>query len=880
MNQSTAIRSRNKYRGEQLRALAMPLGGLGTGSIALCGDGSLRQWQIHNQVNHLAYVPHSFFAIWVRDAHSAEPPTARVLQSAAQYDIETPVPPPTSNDHLVPKVQRQFLNHLPSIARIEFTGEYPIAQLDYFDDALPLGVQLEAFNPFIPLNSKDSGLPVILFQFTLTNPTAQALETSIVASLQNAVGWDGVAPIVDNHCDLYGANCNTLVRRADFTAIRMDTKNLARDAAGFGSMTLGTFESPPTYQTSWESLDAFWQDFQTDGKFDNVTITGPSEPGQTWNGALASNILLSPSESRTLTFFVTWHFPNRYVNFDQGSVMDVVDKGRAFRVGNQYNNWFSSALDVAEYVSANRARLNAETRRAHDVFYDTNLPPALIDAVASQISILRSPTCFWTEDGRFYGFEGCGGASTPHIPEGYGGSCPLNCTHVWNYEMALARLFPDLERTMRETEWLIQQHPSGYLPHRVLLPLQLPRPWERRIGGPAKPALDGLLGAILKTYREYLECGNRAWLGEMWASVKRALDYVWTVSDPQHSGIIEGEQPNTYDVSIYGANPFIGTLYLAALRVTAAMAIQMDEDTLALECEAVYERGGAELERRLWNGEYYIQDVDLTAHPEHNWATGCLSDQLLGQWWAHRLHLGHILNPNHIRTALDAILRYNFRENFRGHEQQPRVFVTDEDHGLLNCTWPQGGRPAVPIPYADEVWTGIEYQVAALLLDEGKVESALHLIHATRQRYDGRKQNPWNEIECGDHYVRALASWSLLEAALGYVYDAAQAEMQFHPIITPQNIRAPFFTRDGWGTFTQRLLNGEQVVTLTIGYGNLELKTLTLKTVLSEQISTVAAECDGQPIEILVESHANQIRLQFQQGLALHADQKLTLQLK
>src|SRR2546428_9760357 len=32
------------YRGEELRAVAMPLGGIGAGVIALAGDGGLRPW--------------------------------------------------------------------------------------------------------------------------------------------------------------------------------------------------------------------------------------------------------------------------------------------------------------------------------------------------------------------------------------------------------------------------------------------------------------------------------------------------------------------------------------------------------------------------------------------------------------------------------------------------------------------------------------------------------------------------------------------------------------------------------------------------------------------------------------------------------------------
>jgi hypothetical protein len=383
---------------------------------------------------------------------------------------------------------------------------------------------------------------------------------------------------------------------------------------------------------------------------------------------------------------------------------------------------------------------------------------------------------------------------------------------------------------MRETEWLCQQHETGYLPHRVTLPLDLPRPWGQAIGGPARPALDGLLGAILKTCREVRACGDLEWLAGLWPRVTRALDYLWTAHDPARCGLIENEQPNTYDISIFGANPFIGTLYLAALRAAEVMARQMDDPDLADQCRACYERGRTALDARLFNGEYYVQDVDLAAHPKHNWATGCMTDQLVGQWWAHLLGLGHLLDPAHVRSALASLFRYNFRDRLSGHRQSPRQFAADADGGLLVCTWPQGGRPDEPLPYADEVWTSHEYEIAALMLFEGMTEPALALLEACRARHDGRRLNPWNDIECGDHYARAMASWSLLEAASGYRYDAAAGEVRFAPALDPERFRGPFVARDGWGTFSQEAAgDGRQTACLDLAFGHLDLRALRLR---------------------------------------------------
>jgi hypothetical protein len=513
------------------------------------------------------------------------------------------------------------------------------------------------------------------------------------------------------------------------------------------------------------------------------------------------------------------------------------------------------------------------TRLARDTFYDTTLPFPLIDAVTAQASVARSPTCFWVENGAFYGFEGGHGASTPRS-DLTGGSCPLNCTHVWNYAMAPARLFPELERSMRETEWEIQQHPSGYLPHRVLLPAYLPRPWDRPMGGPSNPALDGLLGAILKTYREYLACGDRGWLERVWPGVKRALNHLWTAHDPDRTGVIEGEQPNTYDISIHGANSFIGTLYLAALRAAEEMAVRLEEKDLASECRAVFEHGREQIEARLWNGEYYEQEVDFGAHPEQNWGAGCHSDQLLGQWWAYLLGLGHLLDPERIRSATVAIVDHNFRESFAGHRQAPRAFVTDDDQGLLICTWPRGGRPAVPTQYSDEVWTGLEYEVAALLLQAGEPMRALRIVEAVRARYDGRKLNPWNDIECGDHYVRAMASWSLLEAASGYRYDAERQTIGFAPAIGPEDFRAPFIGHEGWGTVSQTVWDGSQTLSLTPVFGVVTLSTLRMRPLITGSRCSVAL--NGTPLEVRTLESDPDLSIDFSEPVTILAGSTLT----
>ncbi|MEM2885694.1 MAG: GH116 family glycosyl hydrolase, partial [Thermoproteota archaeon] len=381
----------------------------------------------------------------------------------------------------------------------------------------------------------------------------------------------------------------------------------------------------------------------------------------------------------------------------------------------------------------------------HDALFGSSLPGTVLDAVSSQMSIVRTNTCFRAENGDFFGFEGCG----PSI-----GCCPMNCTHVWNYEQALAYLFPSLERTMRRVDFLVNTEPDGKMAFRTRVPTSAYVPWDFH------PAADGQMGCILKLYREWLLCGDRGFLEELWPHAKRALEYAWTSWDADRDGVMEGVQHNTYDIEFHGPNTMTGTLYLGALLAASKIAEELGDGVSARNYLDVYSKGREKVERELWNGEYYVQKC--VGKEKFQYGSGCLSDQLLGQWFAKVVGLGYLLRKERVRKALGSIFRYNWKGDLLDHVNCQRVYAINEEAGLLVCTWPKGGRPKSPLVYADEVWTGIEYQVASHMIYEGMVEEALTMVKAARDRYDGEKRNPWNEVECGDHYARAMSSWALL----------------------------------------------------------------------------------------------------------------------
>jgi non-lysosomal glucosylceramidase len=244
---------------------------------------------------------------------------------------------------------------------------------------------------------------------------------------------------------------------------------------------------------------------------------------------------------------------------------------------------------------------------------------------------------------------------------------------------------------------------------------------------------------------------------------------------------------------------------------------------------------------------------------------------LFGQWWAHLLELGYILPPEHVKATLRSLVRYNFRSNFQDFAHAQRIFADQDDAGLLLCTWPHGGRPERPVAYCDEVWTGIEYQVGAHCIMEGMVEEGLRIIAALRKRYDGTRRNPYNEVECGDHYARAMAGWSVLEALSGFHFNALTDALTFAPVITTEEFRAPFLTTHGWGSYTQQ---AGEAYSLACAYGEMRIQRLTLPALASASL----AVCRGaESLPYTREEGTGQLVLHFDPPVTLQAGDILTI---
>ena len=827
---------RKVYSGDSLTDIAMPLGGIGAGSIAIGGRGDLREWQIFNTCNPACVVPGGFFGVRVDDGEGQ--PVGRVLQMDA-------------------------MPYLPPVEGVKFVGEYPIAELRYEDHALPVEVSLEAFSPFAPMNEKDSALPAIVFNFTVRNPLEREVEVALLAACQNAVGYDGRGAITGQpfevvHFGGYGGNVNTITGGRGSLGVNMTAPEMDAAAKQFGSMALVTTAPGAGARAAWANPNELWSSFVAQSGFAAEGRSDPTPGGSSVNCAVSAPMTLKPGEAKTVAFVLAWHFPNHYADYQK----ELAE----YRIGNMYNNWFGGALEAAEYVVANLERLTRETRLFRDTFYDSTLPYWFLDCVSSQVSTLRSQTVMWIEDGTFAAFEGsC--------------CCPMNCTHVWNYEQTLAKLFPALERNMRDTDFGVQQDPSGFIHHRTVLPLSLPRS--------SGAFVDGHLGCIMKMYREYLQSADETWLKHKWPHVRLAMDWAMDACDPDGDGVIDGEQWNTYDCAVYGPNTFVGTWWLGALRAAEEMAKVCGDADAARRYRGRFEKGRAAMDQELWNGEYYIQKYDERKYTRTQYGAGCMADQVVGQWFAEVMDLGYLLPEEHVRTALRSIMKHNFVWDFSDFVHSQRVFAWGPDMGLLVCIWPRGGRPADPILYCDEVWTGIEYQVASHMIYEGMGEQACQIVKAARNRYDGAarppfKRNPWNEIECGDHYARAMSSWALLLAAEGYWYDGPQGVLRFDPRMTPKNFRAFFSTAAAYGIFAQRRSDTKQAQrnTLEVKAGSVRLNRLELGIPADWKTPQVTVKAGRREIAADAARAGKLLHIDFRQPLTLAAGEKLAVRIE
>lgn len=756
---------------------AFLLGGIGTGNVSIGARGELRDWEIFNRPGKGVRIPYTFFAIRTREA--ALEPKTRVLESRLQ--------PPFSRSH---GYDSSDLAGLPRFEKSEMWAEYPFAWVELTDSTMPVSVCLEAFTPFVPLDADASGLPVAILRYNVRNQSKSPVEASIAGSLANVTGLDGCGNI--NHADDV---VNEFRAEKGIGGLFYYCAKRGQEHPRCGTMVLATQDTNTTYKRQWlncgwfDGAQDFWDDFCADGKLESESTylaRNVGAPGGIKIGSLAIAHTLQPGEEKTYEFILAWHFPMRAKSWNERECICGADCKPAMK--NYYATLFPDAWHAATFLHDNLGRLERLSREFRRALYTSTLPAYVIDAVAANITVLRSTTCFRSEEGTFYGYEGCGDQS---------GCCDGTCTHVWNYAQTLAFLFPELEQTMRKVEFQLETDANGKMAFRS-------RTGFANDPFDFHPAADGQMGTIVRLYREWKLSGNDEMLREVWPNASRALDFAFSYWDSDGDCVLDSQQHNTYDIEFYGPNSLVNSIFYAALKAGAEIAEYLGEDEQAARYREALAKGSARMDEMLWGGEYYIQKIDNVDEYRYQYGLGCLSDQMLGQLMAHVAGLGYVLPKEHVGQAVRSIYRYNFLPAMSEHHSVQRTYALNDEPALVLCTWPHGGRPRLPFVYSDEVWTGIEYQVAAHLIYEGAIDEGLTIVKAVRDRHDGVRRNPWDEYECGHHYARAMSSWAVLTALSGFRYDMVADKIAFSPVIGGDQFSCFWSTAKGWGIYTQQ----------------------------------------------------------------------------
>jgi non-lysosomal glucosylceramidase len=841
------------FTGPNLRMIAFPLGGLGTGTVSLGGRGQLRDWEIFNRPDKGNAPDYGFASIWA--SLNGRKPVARVLEAR----IDTPYEGESG-------LGSKNVPGLPRLAGATFTGAYPFAQIDFEDAKLPVKVSLEAFNPLVPLDTEASGFPVAVLRYKVRNPNAAPAKVGIAFSLQNMVGKEG--------------RQSAFREGEGISGLFMSNPMIAETDPLAGTMFLGALGAPPgsgTYlkgwkrATWWDGPLTFWDEFAADGALTQ------DAPALSPVGSAAVTQTIAPKAEATFTFLIAWHFPNRTPERCDWPAPEGQEKKV---IGNHYCQRFNDAWDAATQLARELPTLEARTRKFAGVVKSCNLPSAALEAAVSNLSILRTNTAFRTADGEFHGFEGC---NDKH------GCCHGSCTHVWNYEHATAYFFPTMARSLRESEFLRNTQENGLMGFRSYLPDGL-KIWE-------KAAADGQMGCLIKLYRDWQLLGDTDWLKKFWPSAKRALEFAWINGgwDADRDGVMEGVQHNTYDVEFYGPNPLAGIYYLGALRAGEDMARAVGDKASADEYRRLFETGRKWIDANLFNGEYYIQKVvgrkneEIAAglrvgmggadnmNPDYQMGEACLVDQLLGQYMAHVAGLGYLLDKEHVRKTLRSIFRYNYHVDLSEHETVQRTFAVNEDGGVLIASYPSGKRPAIPFPYFAEVMSGFEYQFAAHLIYEGMLDEALTVVETIRRRHDGERRNPWNEPECGHHYARAMASWAVILALNGFHYAGPAKELTLIPRMRGSSLKSFWTLPSGWGGFEHATSSASQRAVIMAAEGRLALSSLVLD---AKGKARVAAKLGNDFIPSKATKEGNRIRIQFAGELEVAPERALTVTLR
>lgn len=857
------------YEGDSLSRISFPVGGMGSGCIGIAGNGALIDWEIFNRPNQGSRM--GFAHIAVRAERDGKVLDARLLQMSAAVDDGT-----------------DTLSSYPRFESLRFIGRYPFATLEFRDPRFPGVIRLTAYNPFIPGNDRDSSIPAAFFECEIENTTGVEIDYTAAFTAQNPFSTARGANVYGNENDI--------------SRISFVHSDAPVDICDCGDMCLATDAPRASHVECWKrvrrgqdheiSAKFFWRDLLAGGLLKDRPFVKP-EPGIEYpsndHATLAAHVSAAPGECATARFVLSWSFPWRR-NYWRSNLTFVrrdyhdIDPETPWR--NYYATLFDDSAKSAGYALAHWRRLTDDSRLFASALWDSTLPPVFIEAISANLAILKSPTVMRLDDGSLYGFEGSGKTS---------GSWEGSSSHVWQYAYSLPFLFPDVERSMRDIEIKYTLRPDGGLLGRVMLPLGC---GEYNF----RPCVDGQFATVLKIYRDWKISGDTDWLKGNWDSVKSMISFAWAETnvdlwDPERDGVIDGRQHSTYDAELFGPSGYLNSFYLSALKAGQAMAAALGDSSSSEIYGRLLETGTRWTEDHLFNGDYYIQklnihdaeillrfphsSIDTSWYDERDavgiyWddeameikeqiGEGCFADQLASQWHCCNVGIEPPLRRDRIRTTLESIYRNNFATREQVFEKH-----LDRKVGTMLCTWPDHVyRPLLHIRYAEATWPGIGYAFAAMLVREGWLAKAEAVVTGIREFFDGEHRNPWDEPEAGRYYTRSMSSYSLLLAMSGFEYDGTIGMIGFNPQSTGESFRCLWSLKDAWGV----VLFEKSSVILSVLRGELDLASF--RSAFLEEHAVISVKCGSAEIPFSMEDRT----LVFPRKVRVKAGHELSVEL-
>ncbi len=848
-----ALFGMGQVESQNLNYIGMPVGGIGAGQVYLGGDGQLWYWDIFNMqrinpggpgdkfyINPMEQDKRfdQGFAIRIKGAIT---PTAKALRSGG------------------------FRN-------ITFKGQYPVGEVFYKEDGFPLEVKLQAFTPFVPTNYRESAFPAVVMQYTIKNIEDKAVEAELFGWLQNTANFFTAAQNTGTHV-------NKIVTENGNVQLICSSTTADNDLPDSGNMTLTLIGGVNSWASPLTSRDI-------DYNLPEVRGSDVSEArvdlGEKLTGTIGKTVRLEPNEEKTVSFLLSWYYPN--LHREESGFHDLKNREN---LRYNYSSRFASSADVANYITKNKEFLFGTTKDWVKTWYGSSLPVWFLDRTFVNTSTLATTACYLLDDltddpdneGRFYTMEGV------YLGNG-------TCTHVFHYEQALGRVFPNLARKLREQiDYGLSFHEDGLIGFRGEFSQQGHHDGRGY-------AVDGHAGTILRAYREHTMSPDNTFLNNNWQKIKKSIQYM-IAHDKEMTGkadgILEGIQYNTLDRMWYGKIAWISSMYNAVLKAGEAMALDMGDKKFAKECRSIAGKGFKNMNNQLFNGEYFINILDSENPESPNSYLGCHIDQVLGQSWAMQAGLSRVLPEAETQKALASLYKYNFQKDIGDYLKTAKIkpvrfYALPGEAGTVMCSFPRDGEEKAPgkinseweklvVGYFSECMTGFTYQAAAHMIAEGLVDEGMEIIKAIHDRYGPSKRNPYNEVEYGNHYTRAMSSYGAFVSASGFKYDGPKGIISFDPKINPDNFKSAFISAEGWGNFSQKRSGRTQTNTLELNYGKLKLNSFEANFAIADKVEKVEVFYNDERIETRFEFDGETVSVKLP-GIVLEKKQELTITIK